>query len=337
MPNKNKANTLGIKMKSVLKPIYFLLLSFLAISSCTKEDKIETEISKINIDFTVERFDKAFAEVTTSSLPKLKNAYPFLFAKNYDDSFWLNKIKDTIQQQLQNESIKKFEDLKTETVELESLFQHLKYYFPEFKTPRVITVASDVDYRNKVIVTDTIVVLPLANYLGKDHFFYEGIQAYIAEDLEPNLMVVDLANNYAKHYTFEQQRNTFLDDLIYEGKLLYFKDKVIPFKTNAEKLNYTDSELNWAKANEEYIWRYFVDKELLYNTDTKLPSRFINPAPFSKFYLEQIDLKSPGEIGKYIGWQIVNDYMKNNTISFKQMLTKDAKEIFNNANYKPRK
>ena len=337
LPNKNKVNTLGIKMKSLLKPIYFLLLSSLTLFSCEKEDKIEAEISKISIDFTVERFDKAFAEVTPNTLPQLKEAYPFLFVKSYDDAFWLNKLKDTLQQELQNETIKKFENLKKETVEIESLFKHVKYYFPEFKTPRVITVATDVDYRNKVIVTDTIVVLPLANYLGKDHFFYDGIQEYIAEDLEPKHLVVDLATNYAKHYTFNQRRKTFLDDLIFEGKLLYFKDKVIPFKTDAEKLNYTEAEYNWAKANEEYIWRYFVDKELLFNTDTKLPSRFINPAPFSKFYLEQIDSESPGEIGKYIGWQIVRDYMKNNTISFKQMLAKEPKEIFDNANYKPRK
>ena len=337
MPNKDKVNTLGIKMKSLLKPIYFLLLASLTLFSCEKEDKIEAEISKISIDFTIERFDKAFAEVTPNTLPQLKQAYPFLFAKSYDDAFWLNKIKDTLQQELQNETIKKFENLKKETVEIESLFQHVKYYFPEFKTPRVITVATDVDYRNKVIVTDTIVVLPLANYLGKDHFFYEGIQEYIAEDLEPKHLVVDLATNYAKHYTFNQRRKTFLDDLIYEGKLLYFKDKVIPFKTNAQKLNYTETQYNWAKANEEYIWRYFVDKELLFNTDTKLPSRFINPAPFSKFYLEQIDSESPGEIGKYIGWEIVRAYMENNTVSFKQMLAKSTEDIFENSKYKPRK
>lgn len=337
LQNKNKANTLGIKMKSLLKPIYFLLLSFLTILSCEEEDKTETKISKITIDFTVERFDKAFAEANSENLPKLKEVYPFLFSKKYDDSFWFNKLQDTLQQELQNETLKKFPNLKSETAEIESLFQHLKYYFPQFKTPRVITVASDVDYRNKVIVTDSIVILPLANYLGKDHFFYEGIQAYIAQDLEPELMVTDLANKYAKHYTFEQRSKTFLDDLIYEGKLMYFKDKVIPFKTNAQKLNYTETEYKWSQANEEYIWRYFVDKELLYSTDTKLPSRFINSAPFSKFYLEQIDSDSPGAIGKYIGWQIVRAYMENNTISFKQMLTKSTEEIFDNAKYKPRK
>ena len=337
LPNKNKANTLGIKMKHLLKPIYFIIISFLSILSCEKEDKTEAEISKINIEFTIERFDKAFAQATPEELPKLKKAYPFMFAKKYGDSFWLQQMKDTLQLELQSETIKKYKNLNTEKTEIESLFKHLKYYFLEFSTPRIVSVASDVDYRNKVIVTDTIVILPLTNYLGGDHYFYQGIQEYIAKDLKPEFMVVDIANKYAKHFTFQQRRKTFLDDLIYEGKLLYFKDKVIPFKTNAQKLNYTEDQYNWSKANEEYIWRYFVDKEILYSTDTKLPNRFINPAPFSKFYLEQIDSESPGEIGKYIGWQIVRQYMDKNTISFKQMLTKSAEEIFDNANYKPRR
>ncbi|WP_055435078.1 gliding motility lipoprotein GldB [Lacinutrix algicola] len=324
-------------MKSLLKPIYFLLLTFLSILSCEKEDKTETEIAKINIDFTIERFDKAFAEAKPENLPELKETFPFMFPQKYDDSFWANQMVDTLQLEIQSEVLKKFKDLKTETSEIKSLFQHLKYYFPQFKTPRIVSVASDVDYRNKVIVTDTIVILPLANYLGNEHYFYQGIQEYIIEDLEPEFMTVDLADNYAKYYTFQQRRKTFLDDLIYEGKLLYFKDKVIPFKTDAEKLNYTEDEYKWTQANEEYIWRYFVDKEVLFSTDAKLPSRFINPAPFSKFYLEQIDTESPGEIGKYIGWQIVRAYMDKNTISFKQMLTKSTEEIYDNANYKPKK
>jgi hypothetical protein len=57
-----------------------------------------------------------------------------------------------------------------------------------------------------------------------------------------------------------------------------------------------------------YIWRYFIDKQLLYSDDQKLIPRFINPAPFSKFYLE-IDNESPGKV-ELIGWQIVNSYEK---------------------------
>ena len=78
------------------------------------------------------------------------------------------------------------------------MFQHLKYYFPNFKTPRLITSTSDVDYRNKVIVTDTIAILELDTYLGPDHFFYQGLQTYITANMKPEQIVVDLADAYAK-------------------------------------------------------------------------------------------------------------------------------------------
>ena len=118
--------------------------------------------------------------------------------------------------------------------------------------------------------------------------------------------------------------------------MIYFKDKMIPFEPDAEKIGYTQDQLEWAISNESYIWRYFIEKELLYSTDNKLPGRFINPAPFTKFYLE-LDSESPGRLGQYIGWQIVRSYMEHNTIDLFDMLQKDANEIFNDSKFKPRK
>jgi uncharacterized protein YjaZ len=145
-----------------------------------------------------------------------------------------------------------------------------------------------------------------------------------------------LATDYAQKYIFQSQRKTLLDEMIYFGKELYFKDMMIPFKTDAEKIGYTQDQLDWAISNESYIWRYFIEKELLYSTDSSLPNRFVAPAPFTKFYLE-LDSESPGRLGQYIGWQIVRSYMDQNNIEFMDMLQKDAIEIFNEAKFKPRK
>ena len=149
--------------------------------------------------------------------------------------------------------------------------------------------------------------------------------------------MVDLATEYANKYIYQKQNKTLLDEMIYFGKQLYFKDKVIPFKTKAERIGYTEAQLDWAHVNESYIWRYFVERELLFSTDSKLPSRFINPAPFTKFYLEEIDSESPGRLGQYMGWQIMKAYMQNNKISLKEMLITSPEEIFNNSKFKPNK
>ena len=124
--------------------------------------------------------------------------------------------------------------------------------------------------------------------------------------------------------------------MIYYGKQLYLKDLLIPFKENNEKIGYSTDQYQWAQDNEFYIWQYFVEKELLYQTDRKLRTRFITPAPFSRFNLE-LDSESPGRLGQYIGWQIVSSYMENNKTPLLQMLHMEATTIFNNAKFKPKK
>lgn len=314
----------------------FILFLVVAFVSCENDNNIEAEIAAIDIDFVVERFDTAFAATDSSNLGQLKTAYPFMFSKRYNDAFWLIKMKDTIQQELVYETQLVFPDFKTPKAEIKALFQHLKYYKPSFKTPRVVTTTSSVDYRNKVIVTDTIALISIDTYLGSDHKFYQGIQHYIREDFEKAQIVVDLAGAYAEKEVI-QETNTFLDDMIYFGKQLYFKDVMIPFKSDAEKIAYTPEQYDWAIANESQIWSYFVEREMLFSRDPKLTNRFIATAPFSKFQLTEIDNESPGRIGQYIGWQIVKAYMDKNPVSMTEMMRTSAEELFNKSNFKPRK
>ena len=320
-----------------MKNLSLLLVVVFTVFSCAKENKMEQEIAAIQADFIIERFDIIFGETTKENIDETKKAFPFMFSERYPDSFWIEKVNDTFQKQLTLETERIFSDFKNEKKEIKKLFQHLQFYFAEFKIPRVITATSEVDYRNKVIVTDSITFIALDTYLGSEHEFYDGIQNYLKQNFKKSQIVVDFANAYAEKHIYNQPLKTLLDEMIYYGKQLYFKDKMIPFKTDAEKIGYTEEQLTWAAANETEIWRFFVENELLYSTDSKLPSRFINVAPFSKFYLEEIDAESPGRIGRYMGWQIVRAYMKNNNVSLKDMLHKNAEEIFNNANFKPKK
>ena len=323
--------------KFCMKHLLLCLMVLLVTISCKDGPTLETEISHINMDIKVERFDLLFAKTTPENLPKLKQAYPFMFSEKYKDSFWIAKITDTLQVQLFDAVENEFKNFDETELEIESLFNHLKYYFPEFNPPRVITRTSHVDYRNRAIITDTIAILALDTYLGSEHEFYGGIPKYISEHLKKEQITVDLAEEYAKKYIYQGQNKTLLDEMIYFGKQLYFKDVVAPFKTEAERIGYSKEQLDWAIANESYIWRYFVERELLFSTDSKLLGRFINPAPFTKFYLEEIDADSPGRLGQYIGWQIVKAYMTQNDRPLKDMLITSANDIFNNSKFKPRK
>ena len=319
----------------VLRQVTILIIIIL-LSSCKKEDTISKEVLNMPINIKIERFDSIFAISKPIDLPKLKKDYPFLFSKRYPDSLWIHKMTDTLEQQLYEETLSAFSEFNDTKQELELFYKHLKYYFPESGTPRILTVVSDVDYRNKAIVTDSIVLIALDTYLGKDHKFYGNIPEYLRQNLDRKQLVSDLAAEYAKPYIYPIQNRTLLDEMIFFGKILYFKDVMLPLSPDTEKIGYTSDELEWAEANESEIWRYFVEKELLYSTDSQLTDRFINPAPFSKFYLE-LDSESPGRLGQYIGWQIVRSYMENNKVDLKKMLISNSEVIFNKSKYKPRK
>ena len=314
----------------------FLVVILLCFQSCENDGKVEKEIAKIDIDAQVERFEKLFAEASPKDLPKLKAEYPFMFSRQYHDSIWIARMQDTLQQEMFSEIQKKYADFTEINDDIKSLFQHLKYYYPAFRSPRVITLINDVEYRNKTIVTDSIALIAIDNYLGSDHMFYGNIQKYIRQNFEAPQIVSDLATDYAQQQIYQPSRKSLLDEMVYFGKILYFKDVMIPFKSDAEKIGYTQEELDWAIENEPNIWQFFVERELLFETDPKLAGRFINPAPFTKFNLE-LDAESPGRLGQYIGWQIIKAYMENNDADFNDMLQMDATELFNKSKFKPRK
>jgi gliding motility-associated lipoprotein GldB len=319
----------------MLRKFIFILVLILTFS-CDESSKVEKEIEKIPVDFEVVRFDKKFAEVTPKGFPRLKAEFPFLFPAQYPDSVWIAKINDTIQQELNTEVLKAYPEFSKQEDELNSLFQHLSYYFPSFKAPTIFTVTSEVDYKNKVLLANDYLFISLDTYLGKEHPFYIGIQEYLKKNFEESQILPDVAAVYAEQYVPKPANKSFLSHMVYYGKILYVKELLLPEIPAHEKMGYTEDELEWVQANEEQIWRYFVERELIFESDTELYTRFLYPAPFSKFYLE-LDSESPDRVGQYIGWKIIKQYMKKTDSDLQGMLITNAETIFNKANYKPRK
>jgi len=316
---------------------YLFLLTFLSLLSCDENYKTPPEIENIPIKVQVKRFDQDFLNAKESDFGQLKKKYPYLAPKTEGvNDPWKADKKDTLVQEVLEETVKKFPDFVAQEEELTLLFKHIKYNFPEFTTPETVTLISMVDYRNRVLLKNNTLLIALDSYLGENHKFYEGFSSYISAHLAPKYIVTDVANVYAKNYTQKGKQRLFVEQMVYFGKLLYLKDQFIPFKPESNRIGYTPKELEWAKINESMIWSYFVDKDLLFSTDTKLSNRFIANAPFSKFYLA-VDNESPGRLGQYIGWQIVRSFMQKNDVSLRKLCTMSNEEIFRKSKYKPKK
>jgi gliding motility-associated lipoprotein GldB len=318
-----------------MKKWWSLFSLLLLLSSCDKKNKIEKEIGEIPVSLKVERFDKIFYETPVENFQKVKRQYPYFFPAATPDSVWVNKIKNPLYRELYAEVQKKYSNFDIVNSDLELLFQHIKYYFPKTKIPKVITLISEMDYQNKAIYADSLVLISLDLYLGKNHKFYE-FPEYLKQNFEQNQIIPDIVSSFAlTKIPFGNNRN-LLSQMVYAGKQLYLKELLLPEISDAEKIGYTPEQITWCQENESYMWRYFMQEQLLYSTDSKLPNRFINTAPFSKFYLE-IDNDSPGRVGTWIGWQIVRSYMNNNDVNLQQLLQMDPIELFQKSKYKPKK
>jgi gliding motility-associated lipoprotein GldB len=318
-----------------MKKLLSLFSILVVLSSCDKKNKIEKEVEEIPVTINVERFDKIFYESPVENLQNVKNKYPYFFPSQTPDSVWVNKIKNPLYRELYSEVQKKYNNFEKVNSDLESLFQHIKYYFPNTKTPKVVTLISEMDYQNKAIYTDSLVLISLDLYLGKNHKFYE-FPEYLKQNFEQNQIMPDIVSSFSvTKIPFGNNRN-LLSQMVYAGKQLYLKDVLLPETSDAEKIGYTQEQITWCQENESYMWRYFMQEQLLYSTDSKLSTRFINTAPFSKFYLE-IDNESPGRVGTWVGWQIVRSFMNNNDVNLQQLLQMDPIELFQNSKYKPKK
>ncbi|MCC9041928.1 gliding motility lipoprotein GldB [Myroides sp. M-43] len=315
-----------------------LLVGCVFWSSCRDmKSDLEKEIAEIPVEMTISRFDEEFYKMDVSQFEEVKKKHPYFFNSNLSDDFWLEKKKDTLFIELNEEVEKRFTDLGNLPSQLEDFFKHIKYYYPqESSKKKVITLISEVDVTAKAIYADSLVLIALDTYLGKDHRFYQGFPDYLRGTFESTQILPDLAESFLIQKISSNRDKTFLGGVIQYGKTLYAKKLLLPNIEDSYIIGFTPEQIKWCQMNEQYMWRYFVDNNLLYDTDPRLSSRFLTAAPFSKYYLD-IDGDSPGRTGAWLGWQIVNSYMTNNNVTLQELFNKEAKEIFEKSKYKPKK
>ena len=139
---------------------YFqFLLVLLFFISCQKETQNNIDISNIEANFKVFRFEQDFYTNKGQNLVELKENFPLLFPDETPDSIWIAKINNPDEQELFQETQKKYNSLLHIEEELSKLFKHIKHYNPTFLAPDVITILSNIDYTYRTIYTDNLLFI----------------------------------------------------------------------------------------------------------------------------------------------------------------------------------
>lgn len=147
-------------------------------------------------------------------------------------------------------------------------------------------------------------------------------------------IVSDVAYAWAiTEFEETNKANNLMQNIIHQGKLMYFVDAMMPKAPDSLKIGYTAKQLDFCKNNEAQMWNYLVENKMLFSNKRMDIIRYINDGPSTSGF----PLESPGRTGVWIGWQIVRQYMKKYPeITLAQLMeNSDYQKILNASAYFP--
>ncbi|MFV0238327.1 MAG: hypothetical protein ACK5HU_07350 [Flavobacteriales bacterium] len=314
-----------------------LFLSLLILFSCKKEARFEVDTDTIKVDYKLKRFEYDF--FSTRPLDSLRKQYPRLLPKQISDSIFKEDRNDTVLQKLVKDVAKQYSDISDLNLKLKELIKKVKYYYPKFNVKEIITLVNNPHQNNKAIYADSLILIPLESYLGSDSDHYTLLDRYLRKNKNKTQILSDVAESIA-HYIIPSDHldGRFINLLIYEGKKMLLKDAFLPKTPDSIKIGYTQKELDWVKANEFRMWNYYLEKEMLFKSNVEFKRRFIDEAPFSKFYTDH-DLEIPARVGVWQGWKMMRQYLDKHPDKILQDVIQetDAEKLYYNSKYKPKK
>ncbi len=214
-----------------------------------------------------------------------------------------------------------FPKLDKQEEELTDGFKHLKYYYPNVEIPKVFSQLSG--FNQSIVVDEGLIGVSLDKYLGEDCDFYALLRrpVYLRENMTPHRIAQDILLAYGlTEFPFKPKAQNLMEQMIYQGKILYFLQALLPAKAEFDIMKYSEEDLKWCVDNESQVWAYLIEQKYLFNTHTSMTRNYINDAPFTT----GMSKESPGRIGTWIGLQIVKSYMaKHNDISLPILMSND--------------
>ena len=343
-----------------MKYFVLALLFTIVFSACNNKKKFP-DVSGVSVTIKLNRFDRDFFSIDSNNvlpgLNRLNQKYPLLtgiFLQNIlglDSASTLPGVKrflhlsqsinDTV-----NDVFKNTDDIKND---FQNAFQFVKYYFPAYKEPTINTIIGPID----LLAQSSSGYTP--DFLGPD-FLGISLQFYVGNDYslyhEPffidNVAPLYRSRRFSKEYIIADALLLVVDDLfpdqskakplieqiIEKGKQWYLLDKFLPTTPDSIKTGFTKQQLDWCNENEGLIWSYIVKNEDLYSLNPSVIQTYIGEGPFTQGFSQEL---SPGNIGQWIGWQIIKNFVaKNPNMKPEEIMKTATKVIIDGAKYKPK-
>jgi hypothetical protein len=345
-----------------MKKIGIFLLFLAGFIACNNETG-KPDVSNIKINLAVNRFDKDFFSLDTTaidrSMASVQQKYPQffnLFLQNIVGVTDMEGIKAfyRLYKPVYDSAQKIYDNFEPVKKELEESFRYVNYYFPNYKTPTVIIpIIGPMNSRDDLARMPNGEYTP--NFIGPEFIgislqFYLGsnFSLYNTEYFINSVAPLYRSRRFSKQYIAPDVMKLVTDDIspdksntrplveqmIEKGKQWWLLDKFMPDTPDSIKTGYTQRQLDWCIANEGLIWSYILKNEDLYSINPATIQTYIGEAPFTSVFSQE---DSPGNIGVWIGRQIIRKFVSNSTaLKPAEIMQTQAKEILEKASYKPK-
>lgn len=344
-------------------PRYLILFYFVILATSCRNKKAIPDVSGIKVELQTIRFEKEFFSLDTSDPVNAYRAlmlkYPGfapLFASEIlgipaNDSTGMasRALRQFISdyRPIKEMSDREITDIRSAENEIRKGLQFLKHYFPSYETPKKLyTFIGPLDAYAEGqtggygdIITPDGLAVGLQLHLGSNSDVYLSEQGqrlyptYISRRFEPQYIPVNCMKNIIDDiFPPSSSNKTLLDIMVDKGKRLYMLDLLMPNTADSLKTGYTEKQLKGAFENEGLIWNFFLQNNLIYETDLMKIRSYIGDGPSTM----ELGEGSPGYISLFTGRQIVRAYMERNPgRTLPELLGTDAKTILNGSGYRP--
>lgn len=325
-----------------MKKYFLFILVAVLLVSCNDKKKD----SLIETTLKIHRFENLIFGTPIAELQQtlIDNQYDYRFLFNTDiaDPAYFEEIKyfasDTIMQQVYSVVVATYPNLSWLEQELTIAMARANELMPNNQPKNFYTLMTGTfAYYDRVMCTDSFMAINIDQYAVKNMKYfngYFGMPMYIVNLLDSMYLPIDCMSSYAISkipQTYAEQ--SMLDLMILNGKILYFLDKVFPDVADSIKIRYTSQQMEWAEENENNVWGYFIQKNLLYEKDYTKIRPFVNEAPNTTVFEN-----SAPRMTDFIGWKIVSRYMNNKNISIEELFKNtNSQQILTDSGYKPKR
>ena len=212
-------------------------------------------------------------------------------------------------------------------------FSRLHYLYPEWDIPSVYLFVSG--FNSSVMYYEDIIGVGVDMYLGSDYPYYnQVVYDYQKQTMRKACIAGDILGTYlAYHISYNSKYNRLLEQMIFRGKQLFLLRELLPNEPAWELIGYSKEQWDWCEKYEQAIWNRMMEKRDLFKTESMLINSYLNDGPFTA----EISQESPGRLGLWVGWRIVDSYMTNNkgVTLIELMGESDAQKILEQSYYKP--